>query len=142
MRWRRGADSGSIEDRRGMGGGAMGAGVGGLGVIGVIIYLVMGALGGGGGGFGIDPRLEGFPGMNAQPRDANAPDPDADLKAFVGFVLDDVQASWAETFRRAGQQYRPTTLVLFEQATQTGCGTGQSASGPFYCPADSKVYLD
>ena len=61
---------------------------------------------------------------------------------FVSFVLDDAQQTWANAFRGAGSDYRPATLVLFRQGTQTGCGTGQSAMGPFYCPLDEKVYID
>ena len=61
---------------------------------------------------------------------------------FMSFVLDDAQSTWDGAFRGAGQQYRPATLVLFRQATQTGCGVGQAGMGPFYCPLDEKVYLD
>ena len=141
MRWRREA-SGGVEDRRGRGMGTAVAGGGGL--LGLILALVLG-LGGGGGdsGFGIDPGLGGFPGMSpgsAEP--AGAPPPDDDAAQFVEFVVGDVQDSWAELFRRAGERYQPTSLVLFEQATSTGCGRGTSQTGPFYCPADSKVYVD
>ena len=61
---------------------------------------------------------------------------------FVSFVLDDVQSTWRSAFQRAGTQYQPANLVLFRQGTQSGCGLGQSAMGPFYCPLDQKVYLD
>ncbi len=137
MRWRRGGGTG-IEDRRGMGGGVA---LGGLGGIGLIVYLLFNLLSGG--GFDVGPGLDQFPQAPAQDdRLSDAPDPDRDLVDFIGFVVDDVQASWAELFDRAGQQYEPTKLVLFEQATQTGCGVGSSETGPFYCPADRKVYLD
>ncbi len=121
----------------------MGGGValGGLGGIGVIVYLLFNLLSGG--GFDIDQGFDQFPEAPAQDdRLSDAPDPDRDLVDFIGFVVDDVQASWDELFSRAGQQYEPTKLVLFEQATQTGCGVGSSETGPFYCPADRKVYLD
>lgn len=115
--------------------------VGGLGGIGAVIFLVIQLLSGG----DFDPgSLEGFgtaPG--AQTDNLNdAPDPDKDLKDFIGFVVDDVQGMWQETFQRAGRDYQETDLVLFTQATQTGCGVGSAQTGPFYCPADNKVYLD
>jgi len=137
-----------------MGGGRMGGGKmagGGLGLLGLILALVLGGGnllgGGGGGGFGIDPGTGAF---GATPQSGGggrgldgAPDPDAQLKEFVTFVVEDVQASWQEQFAAAGQQYQVTTLVLFEDGVQTGgCGSATSATGPFYCPADSKVYLD
>lgn len=61
---------------------------------------------------------------------------------FVSFVLDDAQETWANAFRGAGSDYRPAKLVLFRDGTQSGCGMGQSAMGPFYCPLDQKVYID
>ena len=61
---------------------------------------------------------------------------------FVSQVLDDVQDTWAGAFQRAGGQYRPAKLVLFRDGTMSGCGPAQSATGPFYCPIDEKVYLD
>ena len=129
-----------------MGGGKMAGG--GLGILGLIIAVLFGGNvlgGGGGGGFGIDPGTGGFgttPGESARGLD-EAPDPDAQLTEFVTFVVEDVQASWQEQFATAGQQYEVTTLVLFEDGVQTGgCGSATSATGPFYCPADSKVYLD
>jgi predicted metalloprotease len=61
---------------------------------------------------------------------------------FVGFVLDDVQSSWQDQFATLGVPYRHAKLVLFTDATQTGCGFGEAATGPFYCPADERVYID
>jgi hypothetical protein len=121
----------------------MGGGValGGLGGIGLVIYLLFNLLSGG--GFDIGPGFEQFPNAPAQGEGlSDAPDPDKDLVDFMGFVVDDVQASWAELFGRAGEKYEETKLVLFDQAKQTGCGIGSSQTGPFYCPADRKVYLD
>ena len=157
MRWKRTGPSTQVEDRRGRGGrggglagrsfpGGRVAG-GGLGVIGLIIALLLGGnvLGGGGsGGFGVDTGLDPFD--QAAPGDGNAfdgaPDPDAQLEEFVTFVVEDVQQSWQEQFAAANRQYDVTTLVLFEGGVQTGCGSASSATGPFYCPTDSKVYLD
>jgi predicted metalloprotease len=68
-----------------------------------------------------------------------ADDPQAE---FVSVVLADTEATWTEIFRSRGESYEPPTLVLFTQATQSACGVGQSAMGPFYCPLDRKVYID
>jgi predicted metalloprotease len=120
---------------------------GGLGLIGLILALLLGGnvLGGGGSsGYGVDPGLDPF-GTTPQATDGGlngAPDPDAQLKEFVTFVVEDVQASWQEQFQTAGKQYEVTTLVLFEDGVETGCGAASSATGPFYCPPDRKVYLD
>ena len=61
---------------------------------------------------------------------------------FVSFVLDDAQQTWANVLPKYGTQYRDAKLVLFRGATETGCGVGQTAMGPFYCPLDEKVYID
>jgi predicted metalloprotease len=63
-------------------------------------------------------------------------------KEFVSVVLADTEESWRQIFRERGQAYAPPILVLFDGATQSACGTGTAAMGPFYCPADRKVYLD
>jgi predicted metalloprotease len=61
---------------------------------------------------------------------------------FVSFVLDDAQNTWAQILRQNNAEYQPARLVLFRNSTQSGCGIGQSAMGPFYCPLDQKVYID
>ena len=124
---------------------------GGLGIVGLIIALLFGGnvLGGGGGtgggGFGIDPGLDPF-GEATRPEGnglGQAPRADDQTAEFVTFVVEDVQQSWQEQFGAAGKPYDVTTLVLFEDGVQTeGCGAASSATGPFYCPADRKVYLD
>ena len=131
-----------------MGMGVGGLAGGGLGIVGLILALLFGGNPfGGGGGFDVGYDVDRFPGMpsagsgNTRSLDG-APNPDDDLANFIGFVVDNVQQSWQQQFAGAGLSYRPTTLVLFENATATGCGTGTSQIGPFYCPADSKVYLD
>ena len=155
MRWKRTGASSQVEDRRGQsgfGGGGMGfpggkmAG-GGLGIVGLIIALLLGGnvLGGGGsgGGFGVDPGLDPFGGTSGQSNGLDgAPSADDQTAEFVTFVVEDVQQSWQEQFRAAGKQYDVTTLVLFEDGVQTACGAASSATGPFYCPPDQKVYLD
>ncbi len=70
------------------------------------------------------------------------PDPEADQVAFVSDVLDRNQDLWARLLPRLGAQYRPAKLVLFRDAIDSACGFAQSATGPFYCPADEKVYID
>jgi uncharacterized protein len=137
VRWRRGRGGDQIEDRRGASPVALGGGAGGLGLVVLLLFYL---LGGGGGASGGGP-LDGFPEMPAA-QGQTGPDPDAELKDFVGFVVDDVQQSWTRAFANAEKPYEQTTLVIFEQATQTGCGVGSSQTGPFYCPLDRKVYLD
>jgi uncharacterized protein len=156
MRWRRGVGRGQIEDRRGRRGfgsgggfpiGARGGIGGGLGLVVLLLALVFGGgvVGGGGGGTGVDvdPRLDPFPQMpQADGGIDPSADPDARLTEFVRFVVDDVQDSWARSFAEADRRYEPTVLVLFTQSTTSDCGPASAATGPFYCPADRKVYLD
>jgi uncharacterized protein len=159
MKWRRGRGADQVEDLRGQRSAGSGGlpfpiptgrggktGLGGLGIIGVILAILFGTgiLGGGGGGFGI-PDVQALPTTPAaQGGDeiATGPDPDAEQVDFMRFVMDDVQDSWARTFAEAGRQYEPTRLRLFSQAVDTGCGPASAATGPFYCPADQRVYLD
>jgi hypothetical protein len=116
-------------------------GIGGGGIIGLIVTIIAltGAFGGGSGGAVPDIELPGMPAEDGGPQ---GPDPDARLVDFVGFVVDDVQDSWTRTFAQAEQPYERTTLVLFDGPVSTGCGQASPAVGPFYCPADAKVYLD
>ena len=135
MRWQGRAGSGNIEDRRGMGG--IGLPVGG-GIGGLVLLLLFSALTGTNpidlinGGGGTAPA--GPVGTSGQEDDT--------AKQFVSVVLRDTEETWTQIFREHGQTYQPPTLVLFSDATQSGCGVGQSAMGPFYCPNDRKVYLD
>lgn len=151
MRWTPGSGkSGDVEDRRGSSRGrapAVGAAGGGIGVVAVIIYLVITALGGGG---GASPAFDipssgsfddGVQAGTAQPIPASQ-DPDEDLRAFSEFVVGDVQDAWERIFADAGQQYRRAQLVLYTGGVDTACGSATSAVGPFYCPADEKVYID
>jgi uncharacterized protein len=138
VRWRRGTGGGQIEDRRGASPIALGGGA--AGGIGLVVLLLFYLLGGGGSASGGGP-LEGLPELPAA-QGQTGPDPDAELKDFVGFVVQDVQQSWTTAFANSNKQYEPTRLVLFENATQTGCGVGSAQTGPFYCPLDRKVYLD
>jgi uncharacterized protein len=151
VRWRK-VGRGGVIDRRGAGGRGLGVplggGVGGLGLIGVVLAILFssGVLGGGGGtGIDVGPRFDPFggaPSAQSGERLPGAPDPDARLRDFVDFVVDNVQRSWAQSFQEAGRRYEPTKLVLFEGNTESGCGFASSATGPFYCPRDRLVYLD
>jgi predicted metalloprotease len=141
MRWSRTGNT-DIEDRRGMGGFALP--VGGLGGLGLVIYIIVQLLGGGSGFDNVGPGLDRFSQTTPAPSGdlSGAPDPDKDLVDFMGFVAQDVQTTWEHTFTASGRTYERTKLVLFDNATQTGCGTASSETGPFYCPADRKVFLD
>lgn len=149
MKLRRRAGSGQVIDRRGRGfGGGRGGlpialGGGGIGTIIVLVILVLlgGIGGGGGGGTGFDFGASQFPGA-APVGDDTVSDPGDSGGQFVQDVLADVQETWTELFAGAGQQYQPAKLVLFEGGTQSGCGAASSATGPFYCPADQRIYLD
>jgi len=79
------------------------------------------------------------PGTQSTQEASKPPD---DMESFVGFVLDDAQSSWEQIFAESGKQYRRAKLVLFSGSTQTRCGLGAAASGPFYCPMDGNVYID
>src|SRR5687768_5451478 len=146
MRWKRRGSSPNVIDRRGARGRGVGlpaAGLGGLGGIGVVVFLLIQLIGGGSaGGFGLDDPFGA--GINS-PEYAEIPpeqDPDRDLKDFSAYVFDNAQRGWRETFERNGESYRDAKLVLFSGGVSTGCGNASSAVGPFYCPADQRVYLD
>ena len=146
-------ESGNISDQRGAGGGGFGGGggpgfkVGGIGAV----VLVLGAL-----YFGVDPRLvfnllEGGSALAPAPqgqqssgppapgRQASTEDPQ---RRFVARVLASTEDVWTDQFRQMGKTYQAPTLVLFSGGTRSGCGLAQTATGPFYCPSDQRVYLD
>lgn len=132
MRWEGGRRGGNIEDRRGMGPvGLAGGGVGAL-VLAAIGYFV----------FGIDPSTTqqitsqlGGVGAEQQGKEGTPQDQ-------AGLFVDVIGANIDDVWRTKLEGYRPPTVVLYEQGTSTGCGMGQSAMGPFYCPTDQRVYLD
>ncbi len=161
-----GDESSNIEDRRGdgggggfggggfpipMGGGGGGGGVftGGLGMIGfILVALLFGAdpgeiLGGmTGGGAPTQtsaPQSSGPSSAASRPAQRPAADPE---EQFVARVLKSTETVWTDIFRDMGKVYREPRLVLFRDSTRTECGVGQAAMGPFYCPADQRVYLD
>ena len=120
-----------------------GGGIAGL-VIAVVLYLLFSG-GGGSGGFDV-PDTGGFPSVPATGEGGGSvpqgPDPEKKEVDFVAFVFNDVQGFWGERFAAAGKPYEGAKLVLYRSATDTGCGAGSSAVGPFYCPLDQRVYLD
>lgn len=141
MRWTPGGTSDDVEDRRDEGGGG---GIGGvhLGIGGFLILLILSVVFKRdffslvGGGQAVSPGTT-----------TSRPDPQQDAKEqplvqFVSFVLDDNQKTWAQILQARGVPYEHAKLVLFRDATYSGCGNAQAATGPFYCPADEKVYID
>ena len=132
-------ESGNVEDRRGSGGGGGFGGVGGIGVGTIVVALAASYF------FGIDPSfILGLANNSQRPAPVAAHQPPADdaMARFVSKVLASTETTWAAIFAESGGRYQQPKLVLFTGATPTACGTGQSAMGPFYCPADRKVYID
>ncbi len=149
MRWDESHESPDVVDRRGdaaplRGGGGMGGMLylvpwllrtpyGWVVVLGgFIFYVARGLLSG-----GVDSQHL----HNGQPSTAGARAETPEVH-FVSFILDDVQASWQQQLAAQGQAYRHAKLVLYTDATDTGCGYGDAATGPFYCPTDERVYID
>jgi predicted metalloprotease len=138
MRWERGRRSRNIEDRRGsrVSRRMVGGGIGTVVIALIALY------------FGIDPSMiinqsvqnGGEMVSTSQPHSSSPAE--NRLAEFVSVVLADTEDTWHELFRRANKTYREPTLVLFTGAVESACGFAQSATGPFYCPADEKVYID
>jgi predicted metalloprotease len=137
MRFDHGRESDNVEDRRGQ---RMGVGAGGISVGTIVLALVAWY-------FGIDPSIvleQASAPTSSQIQEAPAQRAPADdeMARFVSMVLADTEDTWKEIFARAGKRYEEPKLVLFSGATPSACGLGQAAMGPFYCPADRKVYID
>jgi len=136
VRWKGRRQSANVEDRRGAASGAKLAG-GGLGLlllVGVGLFL------------GVDPRtlveaVQIQQESSAVPVSNGAPVEDEQAR-FVSVILADTEDTWETLFRAAGRDYQKPTLVLFSGAVRSACGFAQAAMGPFYCPADQKVYID
>lgn len=147
MRWEGNRESDNVEDRRDSDGGGGGMPVfGGRSIgIGTIVIALLG-----GWVLGINPLtilglLSGGGGpvqVQQQQAPAHRPPADDHMAKFVSTVLADTEDVWTDVFRQGGGTYQQPRLVLFRGATPTACGTGQAAMGPFYCPADRKVYID
>jgi len=143
---------GGVIDRRGQSlpGGSGGRGLGGIpipigGGIGGVVLLVVVIIAFqfcSGGGFGI-PGSPDLGGAEAAPAGDSGPSNDGTIVERMDAVFDDIQTTWdQDIFRPAGRTYKDTSLVLFTDRTNSGCGVASSATGPFYCPADMLVYLD
>jgi predicted metalloprotease len=136
MRWKDGRRSGNIEDRRGirLSGKAKGGGLG------ILILALIGMY------FGIDPSIIMQQGANlgttTVEQQYTPTEAENELADFVSVVLADTEDTWDALFSRAGGRYDPPVLVLFSGAVESACGFAQAAMGPFYCPADQKVYID
>lgn len=136
MQWRGRRTSRNVEDRRGQRSVGKAGGVGGLGLVAVLVigYFL---------GIDVSPLLQGGGGQSTQTVSQEITPQDQAAGEFVSVVLADTEEVWAEIFRdQVGEAYNPATLVLFKGATQSPCGGANGASGPFYCPADKKAYLD
>jgi predicted metalloprotease len=151
MRWTPGGDSSDVEDRRDESGGGGGGGFqfGGMhiGIGGALILLVLSLifhqnffalLGGGGGG----QNVQSGPATSGPP-DTARDQAEQPTKDFIVFVLNDTQKTWTDLLpQQSNRPYHHAKLVLFRDYTQSGCGNAESATGPFYCPSDQKVYID
>ena len=148
MRWDDNGPSRDLEDRRGNspgGGGGFRLGGGRMGIGGILVLLVLsvvfktdltGALGGG--GLSAPAPVDAGP---ARPP-AQTTAQEEQLVKFLSFVLDDAQENWTRIFAAGNAEYPRARLVLFRNRVNSGCGAAESAMGPFYCPADQKVYID
>ncbi len=135
MKWLGRRESDNVEDRRGISGGNIAAGGGIIGIIAIVITLLTGH----------DPTqlLNALQQNQGSQTTAAAPDPAQDEMAkFIKVALADNEDVWKKIFSDNGMSYEDCKLVLFSGATQSGCGDATSSTGPFYCPADQKVYID
>lgn len=129
-------ESMNVEDRRGQGRSMAGRGIG-IGTIALALLAMY---------FGIDPSVvlnvgQGLE-QNAPQTQEGPPPADTEQTIFVKKVLANTERTWQGIFKASGAEYQPPTLVFFDGMTNTYCGTGQAAMGPFYCPADQKIYID
>ena len=128
--------SGNVDDRRGSGGGGgmlVGGGLGTLIIAAIIFFL-------GGDPSAILSSSMGNAGASTEQRDLTAEE--LKVREFVEMVTAENEQTWTKIFQENSMQYDPAKVVMFENVTQSGCGTAQAAMGPFYCPADQTVYMD
>ncbi|MES3016701.1 MAG: neutral zinc metallopeptidase [Bacteroidota bacterium] len=132
MKWLGRRGSGNIDDRRGMGGGGLALGGGG------ILVVILGLL------FGQDATqlLSQLPLGEATQQEGKVGSPTDDAGKFADVVLADTDEMWTAIFKENGKNYDRPTIVLFDNSVASACGSASSATGPFYCPTDQKVYLD
>ncbi len=134
MLWQGRRQSTNVDDRRGIGAGGFAVGGGILGLLALLFNMFMGG--------DVDPSV--LQQMPSQQREMTAEEQAADDKRaeFVRVVLADTEDVWNQIFAQSGQDYPEPTLVLYRDAVRSGCGSASSQSGPFYCPADQKLYID
>jgi hypothetical protein len=145
MKWEGDPESNNVEDLRGSGGGGGGFGFGGRSIgIGTIVIALIGSW-----IFGVSPTTilsllsgGGAPTVQQQQAPRQQAGPEDQQTRFVKTVLRYTEDTWSQIFREHNATYQNPTLVLFSGATQTACGLGKTAAGPFYCPGDHKVYID
>jgi predicted metalloprotease len=153
MRWKGRRESNQIEDQRGNSSGGLGGGASPLalmaifsrlGIKGTIVVLVLGLIVWK--VFGINPMSLLGGGQMANQQVSQQPyqetPAEAEARQLTSVVLADTEEVWQQIFAASRQQYQKPGLVLFTNGVQSGCGAAQSAMGPFYCPADQKVYID
>lgn len=133
MRWQGRRESSNVEDRRGISGGQVAVGGGILGVIALVINFLLGG--------DVSQLPQQLPNQNA-PMSAEEQAADDQRAQFVKVVLAETEDVWNTLFQQAGKNYAEPALVLFSGGTQSACGSASSATGPFYCPGDQKVYID
>lgn len=138
MKWRGRRESGNMEDRRGMG--SSGKVIAGGGVIGVIILLIN--MFGGSDLQNLTPVLEQFNNPSETTTERALTDEEEEQSKMMRVFLADTEDVWTRVFQENGMSYVSPGMVLFSDRVQTECGTASAASGPFYCPADQKVYMD
>jgi uncharacterized protein len=136
MKWKGREQSGNIEDRRGMGRGKMVAG----GTVGTLVIVLIVWLLGGDPSQVMNSLQQG--GNQTEVVDSSVIRAEEETATFASVVLKDTEDIWSEIFRKNDLTYREPKLVLFSQGTESACGSNSSATGPFYCPGDEKVYID
>ena len=134
MKWMGRRESSNMEDRRGMSGGKLAAGGG---VIGIVVYLISMFIGGDTGEI-----LQQLPLEQGTQSEQPLSEEDQQIGKFVRVIQADTEDVWRQIFAENGMTYEDPGLVLFREGVDTGCGSATSAAGPFYCPADHKMYMD
>jgi uncharacterized protein len=138
MEWEDREESQNVEDRRGLGRtvGIVGGGLGGL------VVLILAVV------FGVNPQQlagligQGGPGQPGQQEQRDADSEEARQAKFTKVIFGDTERVWDDLFLQMGKRYRKPTLVLYTDRVESDCGTASASVGPFYCPADEKVYID
>ena len=133
MRWDDLRPSENMDDRRGFGGGRMVMGGGGLGLVGVVLLALV---------FGVDPSQLLGPMSQQSSYSQSGSRADDPSYQFTRRVVGSAEDIWSSLLRAQGVRFQPAVMTTYDYATPTGCGTGQAAAGPFYCPSDGHIYLD